>query len=218
MHKRIGRAGLTYAEAVAIQDRLRTRVTRTRTFGRVRTVAGVDVSVKNDRACAAFVVMTWPKLEVVETATADQPVAFPYIPGLLSFREMPVLEAAFSRLATRPDLLMVDGQGFAHPRRIGLACHLGVTLDLPSIGCGKTRLVGEHRDPRDVRGARAVLRHEGETIGCVLRTRAGVKPLYISIGHRIDLDTAVRYVLRAAPRFRLPEPQRAAHRAAGATL
>lgn len=218
MAKRIGRAGLTYAEAVAIQNRLRTRVIRTRTFARVRTVAGVDVSVKDDHACAAMVVMTWPRLEVVETSTAAQPVAFPYIPGLLSFREMPVLEAAFATLTVRPDLLMVDGQGLAHPRRAGLACHLGVTLDIPSIGCGKTRLVGDHRDPRDVRGARAALRHEGETIGCALRTRAGVKPIYVSIGHRIDLDTAVRYVMRAATRFRLPEPQRAAHRAAGATL
>jgi deoxyribonuclease V len=189
---------------------------RRTTFRRLKLVAGVDISIRNEQARAAIVVLRWPELEPVEQATAVRPVEFPYVPGLLAFREMPSILDAFGRLKKRPDLLLADGQGLAHPRRFGIACHLGVELDLPSIGCGKSRLIGEHREPADRRGTRAALRDKGEIIGSVVRTRAGVKPVYVSIGHRIDLAAAVRIVLRSCTKYRLPEPVRCAHRAAGA--
>jgi deoxyribonuclease V len=207
--------GPTPREAVALQRELAARVVRRTTFGRVETIAGVDVSIRADRAHGALVLCDARTLEPLETATAERPVTFPYVPGLLAFREVPVLLAAFARLSRTPDLLMVDGHGLAHPRRFGLACHLGVELDLPALGVGKSRLVGEHREPALARGRRTRLRANGETIGCVLRTRANVRPVYVSIGHRIDLETAVRWVLRCARRYRLPEPVRAADRAAG---
>ncbi|MHC4608006.1 MAG: deoxyribonuclease V [Planctomycetota bacterium] len=209
-------AGLTPRRAVALQERRRDRVIRRRTFRNLRRVAGVDISIRNDRARAAVVVLRWPGMEPLEIAAAVRPVEFPYVPGLLAFREIPSILDAFRKLKERPDILFVDGQGLAHPRRFGIACHLGVELDLPSLGCGKSRLVGEHRDPAKRRGARATLRHGGEVVGSVVRTRDGVKPVYISIGHRIDLATAVRLVLRACSKYRLPEPIRCAHRAAGA--
>ena len=182
--------------------------------GPPHTVAGVDIGIRGDTARGAVVVLSWPGLEELESVVAEQPVRFPYVPGLLGFREVPCLLEAFERLKTRPDVALVDGQGLAHPRRFGVACHLGVVLDLPTVGVGKSRLVGEHREPGPRRGARVRLLHEGEVIGAVVRTRDGVKPLYVSIGHRVDLDTAVRLVLRSARRFRLPEPIRAAHLAA----
>ena len=206
---------MTPPEAIALQEKLGKRVIRKRTFVRVGRVAGVDVSIRNGQARAAVVILQFPSLEPREHATAVRPVEFPYVPGLLAFREIPVILAAFAKLKTRPDLLLVDGQGLAHPRRFGVACHLGVEVDLPAIGCGKSRLVGEHREPAHRRGSRAVLRHDGEIIGSVLRTRDGIKPVYISIGHRIDLPTAVRTILRCCTRYRLPEPIRAAHRTAG---
>ena len=213
--KRIGRAGLTYVQAVAVQEKLRGRVERVRRLGRVRTVAGIDCGFKDDVGRGTVVVMTYPQLEVVERVVAERPIDFPYIPGLLSFREVPVIKAAFRQLQTRPDLALVDGMGLAHPRRIGLACHLGLELDLPTIGCGKSLFVGTHSEPRDTRGARAALRHDGEVVGCALRTRVGTKPIYVSIGHRVDLRTATRWVLRCTPKYRLPEPIRAADRLAG---
>jgi deoxyribonuclease V len=197
------------------QERLRSRVVRERRFGQIAAVAGADVSVRGDRAIAALVVMTYPALELLEEVTVARPLEFPYIPGLLAFREIPALAAAFERLRTRPDVVLVDGHGLAHPRRFGVACHLGVTLDVPAIGCGKSRLVGTHAEPGPRRPSRRALRDGSETIGAALRTRSGVKPLFVSIGHRIDLDTAVRIVLRCAPRYRLPEPIRAADRLAG---
>ncbi|MEW6072007.1 MAG: deoxyribonuclease V [Planctomycetota bacterium] len=204
----------TPAEAVALQRRLAARVVRARTFGPLRTVAGVDVGIHGDVAVAAVVRLAYPSLEVLETAMARRPVDFPYVPGLLGFREVPVAAEACARLAAPPDLLLVDGHGLAHPRRFGVACHLGVVLDLPAIGCGKSRLVGEHREPGTRRGSCTRLVDRGEVIGAVLRTREGVRPVVVSIGHRIDLETAVRVVLRCARRFRLPEPIRAADRAA----
>lgn len=215
MAKPIGKQGLLYQDAVDVQRALAGRVVQERGFEDVTTVAGVDVSVQGDRAIGAFVVMTWPELELVESAVAEREVEFPYVPGLLSFREIPVLLEARAKLRSSPDLLFVDGHGRAHPRRVGVACHLGVELDVPAIGCGKSRLVGTHREPRDVKGSRARLVHEGEVVGYALRTRVGVKPMYVSVGHRIDLDAAVRLVLRATTRFRLPDPVRAAHERAG---
>ncbi len=183
---------------------------RRRDFAEPRTVAGVDVSLCGRGVRAAIVVFRLPGLEPLETALAERPVEFPYVPGLLSFRELPALLDAWAALEIRPDLLLVDGHGLAHPRRCGIASHVGLELDRPSIGCGKSRLIGEHRDPGPRRGASTQLRHDGEVIGRVLRTRDGVRPVFVSIGHRIDLATATRCVLAWATRYRLPEPIRAA--------
>jgi deoxyribonuclease V len=160
-------------------------------------------------------VFSFPALEPLANATATRPVEFPYVPGLLAFRELPALLEAYAGLAEEPDLLLVDGHGLAHPRRFGIACHLGVELDRPSIGCGKSLLVGEHAEPAPRRGSSTLLLHRGERIGRCLRTRAGVRPVYVSIGHRCALEHAVSIVLACAPRYRLPEPIRAADHLAG---
>jgi deoxyribonuclease V len=180
---------------------------------RVRLVAGADVSYDRGSPVlyAAVVVLDAERLEVVEVAAATGRATFPYVPGYLSFRELPPLLEAFAKLCARPDLVICDGHGRAHPRRFGFACHLGVALDLPSIGVAKSRLVGEHRAPGPRRGAHAALRDGGEVIGAVVRTQPGVAPVYVSVGHRVSLATARRLALRFAPRFRLPEPTRAAH-------
>jgi len=179
----------------------------------LRLVAGADVSYDRGSPVlfAAIVVLDAETLEVVEVASTRGRARFPYVPGYLSFRELPPLEAAFARLRARPDLLLCDGHGLAHPRRFGLASHLGVQLGVASIGCAKSRLVGEHRAPGPRRGAHTVLRDGGETIGEVVRTREGVAPVYVSVGHRVSLATARRLALRFSPRFRIPEPIRAAH-------
>jgi len=176
-------------------------------------VAGADVSYDRGSPLlfAAVVVLDAASLALVETASTAARATFPYVPGYLSFRELPPLLAAFAKLRTRPDLVVCDGHGRAHPRRFGFACHLGVALDLPAIGVAKSRLVGEHREPGSRRGAHVALRDAGERIGEVVRTQAGVAPVYVSVGHRVSLPTARRLVLRFAPRFRLPEPTRAAH-------
>ena len=179
----------------------------------VRLVAGADVSYDRGSPVlyAAVVVLDAERLEVVEVGTATARAEFPYLPGYLSFRELPALLAAVAKLRTRPDLVLCDGHGRAHPRRFGLACHLGVTLDLPTIGCAKSRLVGEHREPGARRGSHVALREDGERIGEVLRTREGVAPVYVCVGHRVSLATARRLVLRFSPRYRVAEPIRAAH-------
>ena len=207
-------ADLTPTEAVAEQRRLAGRVIEERTFEAPSTVAGADVSVKDGRVRAAVAVLSFPGLEPLEVVTADRPVEFPYVPGLLAFREIPALLEAWERLEHAPDVVLVDGHGRAHPRRFGLACHLGVLLDVPTLGCGKSRLVGEHRTPGPRRGARTQVRHRDEVVGACLRTRAEVSPVYVSVGHRIDLASACRLVLACAPRYRLPETTRVADRAA----
>ncbi len=208
---------VTPKEAVAIQRRIAPLVRSDVPvdFGACRLVAGVDVSVKNRISRAAVVVLTWPDLAPVETATAEAPTPFPYVPGLLTFREGPVLEKAFAALRQGPDIVLVDGSGIAHPRRIGIAAHLGLMIEKPTIGCSKTRLWGRHEEVADIRGAAQPLVDNGETIGMALRTRAGTNPVFVSPGHLCNLDSAVAAVLAAAPRYRLPEPIRAAHTAAG---
>ena len=203
-------------EAREIQDRLRSRVVTRDLLLPVRRVAGVDVGFEEQGRMtrAAIAVLRFPSLESVEDAIAKRPTRFPYIPGLLSFREIPAVLDALAHLSIRPDLLLCDGQGYAHPRRFGLACHLGVVTDLPTIGVAKSRLVGEHEGLGMEKGSRAPLRHEGEVVGVVLRTRDRVRPLYVSIGHRVSLDTAVEYVLACTTRYRLPETTRRAHRLA----
>ena len=179
-------------------------------------VAGIDVGFEKNGAVtrAAVVVLDFPSLELREQAIARQPTKFPYVPGYLSFREIPAVLAALKQLKIRPDLLLCDGQGLAHPRRFGLACHLGVLTDIPSIGVAKSRLIGEHGELPEMKGSWVPLRDDGEVIGSVLRTRAGVKPLYVSIGHRVSLETAIAYVLRCTPKYRLPETTRLAHKLA----
>jgi deoxyribonuclease V len=202
-----------YHEAVAIQNELRGRVVRVGAPRRVRLIAGADVSYakRAETMYAAVVVLEWPSLDVVEEVTARRPAEFPYIPGLLSFREMPVLIAAFGKLRSELDVIIYDGHGVAHPRGFGIASHLGVLLDVATIGCAKKRLVGEYDAPGAEKGARSPLRLRGKTIGTVLRTRTNVKPVFVSVGHRIGLRSAVRLVLSAATRYRLPEPTRLAH-------
>lgn len=207
---------LSPAEARALQQRLRGEVLATGGPGDVRLVAGVDVSAGRFGTVgrAAVVVLEYPALRAVEQAAEEAPVPFPYVPGLLSFREIPLLLPAFERLRRTSDLLVVDGQGVAHPRRFGLAAHLGVLLGLPTIGCAKSRLIGTHDAVPDERGASVPLLDRGEVIGAVVRTRPGVKPLYISVGHRIGLESAVEWILRLTRGLRLPEPTRLAHQAA----
>ena len=177
-------------------------------------VAGADLAFSRDgRECIAGVVL-WDRLErrVVEQHVSRRRLTFPYVPGLLSFRECPALLAALRRLSETPGALICDGQGLAHPRRFGLACHVGLIADLPTLGCAKSRLVGEHAEPGARRGSHRRLAHRGETVGRVLRTRDGVRPVYVSVGHRIDLDAAVRLVLACGAGYRLPEPTRLADR------
>ncbi|MGB3716582.1 MAG: deoxyribonuclease V [Candidatus Promineifilaceae bacterium] len=200
-------------EAAAIQERLSKAVVLEDDLGLVRTVAGLDIGFleKNTITRAAVVVLSFPELDLVDQAIVHRPTTFPYVPGLLSFREAPAALDALERLSVRPDLLLCDGQGRAHPRRFGLACHIGLLSDIPSIGVAKTRLVGEHEPVAEIRGSRQPLTVEGEEIGTVLRTRTAVKPVYVSIGHRVSLETAVDYVLRCAPKYRLPVTTRQAH-------
>lgn len=206
------------AEAIEIQNRLRRQLILDQAPAEIRAIAGVDVSneIGSNRLFAAVVVLDLqhpqPKgFPILEVATASLEVHFPYVPGLLSFREIPVVLKALEKLQTRPDCLMADGQGIAHPRRIGIASHLGLLVDLPSIGCGKTRLIGTHREPGPARGDWSPLIDRGETIGAVLRTRDRVSPVFISPGHRMTIDRAVEIVLSCQIRYRLPEPTRMAH-------
>jgi deoxyribonuclease V len=202
-------------EAMAIQRRLAplARAGQPVRLEDVHTVAGIDASYR-EMGRAAVVVLSFPGLEVVEQAVATVPSVFPYVPGLLSFREGPVVLAALARLGARPDLLMFDGQGYAHPRRLGLASHIGLLAGLPSIGCAKSRLVGQYEEPGPALGDRAPLVAGGETLGMVLRTRSRTRPLFISPGYRVDLETAVAVVLRCLRGYRLPEPTRLADRLA----
>ena len=200
---------LSVAAARAIQERLSSRVRRSGS-PRVTLLAGADLAYGRDgKAWAAVVVVRLPGCAVAEVATASGRPAFPYVPGYLSFREGPLLLEAFGRLRRSPDLCLFDGQGIAHPRGCGLAAHIGVLLGLPSVGCAKSRLVGEYREPGARRGDWSPLRLEGRTVGAVLRSREGVRPLFVSVGHRISLAVAIRWVL-ACCRYRVPEPIRLA--------
>ncbi len=208
---------LTPTQAAELQRTLRERVVADDCLGEVKRVAGVDASYRKapSRVRSAIVVLAYPGLELVDHAKAERPAAFPYIPGLLSFRELPAILAALERLSAPPDLILCDGHGYAHPRRFGLACHLGVLSGIPTIGVAKRILVGRHDPVPDVRGAWRPLLDGEETIGAALRAREGVRPIYVSIGHRISLETAIAWVMRCLTRYRLPEPTRAAHRLAG---
>ncbi|MCP5195565.1 MAG: deoxyribonuclease V [Gammaproteobacteria bacterium] len=207
---------LNPTEAMALQQTLRVHLILEDRLGPVRRVAGVDVGFEESGAVtrAAVAVLRYPELDLLETAIVRRPTEFPYVPGLLSFRELPAVLEALEQLRTSPDLLLCDGQGIAHPRRLGIASHLGLLVDIPSIGVAKTRLCGTHEEPPNQRGAWTPLHAAKEMIGVVLRTRPGVKPLYISSGHRVSLETAIRYVMACCTRYRLPETTRHAHRLA----
>ncbi|HEX9592571.1 MAG TPA: endonuclease V [bacterium] len=205
---------LAPSEAVALQRALAGRVHLTWDGRAVERVAGVDVAFdrQEQRLFAGVVVLSYPSLTVVEEVGVEAPVTFPYVPGLLSFREVPPVLACFERLEAVPDLVVCDGQGTAHPRRVGLACHLGLWLGVPAIGCAKSRLIGRYREPGLRRGCATRLYHpDGDEIGRCLRTRDGVRPVYCSPGHRIDGVTTMRWVLRLCRGYRLPETTRAAH-------
>lgn len=207
---------LTAEAAIVIQQDLRQEVVTQDQFGTVQFVAGIDVGFEEDGAItrAAVAVLTYPELKLCESAIARRPTTFPYIPGFLSFREVPAVLDALEQVKTVPDLLLCDGQGLAHPRRFGIACHLGVLTNLPAIGVAKSRLIGTHAEVPDHRGAWVPLLHKSETIGAVLRTRIGTNPLFISSGHRVSLETAIAYVMGCTTKYRLPETTRHAHKLA----
>lgn len=200
----------TVAEAKVIQEQLRNQVVAEDCLGQVKYVAGVDIGFEDNYRIskAAVAVLSFPQLELVETAIASIPTAFPYVPGYLSFREIPAILAALPQLKITPDLILCDGQGLAHPRRLGLACHLGVLLDLPTIGVAKSLLIGKHKEVALEKGSWQPLVDRGETIGVVLRSRHKVKPIYVSVGHKISLPTAVEYVTGCLTKYRLPETTR----------
>jgi deoxyribonuclease V len=218
--RRLHRWNVTPAEARAIQLKLRDRIERRNRLPRLRLVAGADVALQlaepggwrsgRGRAIAGVVVYRFPEMEEVERAGAALPLRFPYVPGLLSFREIPALLAAFEKLRQAPDLIFCDGQGYAHPRRFGIACHLGLLLDRPTIGVAKSVLVGTYREPRAAVGKSSPLVDEtsGEVIGAALRTRKGTKPVFVSLGHRISLQTAVKLALAVSDGYRIPRPTR----------
>lgn len=204
------------AEARALQAELADRIERDDRFGAIERVAGIDVGFEDQGKVtrAAVAVLDLSDLQPIEQAVTRRPTTFPYVPGLLSFREIPAVLDALAELETVPDLLVCDGQGFAHPRRFGLACHLGWLVDTPCIGVAKSRLIGAFADPAPERGAWTPLRDKGQTIGAVLRTRRAVRPVFVSSGHRVGLASAIRLALACTGRYRLPETTRHAHRLA----
>ncbi|MEL6309445.1 MAG: deoxyribonuclease V [Chloroflexota bacterium] len=208
---------VTPKEAIALQKDLASQLISDTPLdlSQIQLVAGVDVSVKNGVSQAAVVVISYPDLALVETVRAQQPTSYPYIPGLLTFREGPVLEEAFAKLQHEPDVFLFDGMGQIHPRKMGIAAHMGLWLDKPTVGCGKTHFIGDYDAPAVAKGSHSALTYKGEQLGVVLRTRNNVKPVYISVGHRADLTSAIDFVLSVTPKYKLPRPIRLAHGAAG---
>ncbi len=207
---------LSPGEARRLQGELAPRVTAgpPLDLSRIRYVAGADVSTQGDRGYAAIAVLSFPELSVVEVQGFEAPLTFPYVPGLLSFREIPPVVGALEQVKSEVDVVIFDAQGLAHPRGLGLASHLGLFLDVPTVGCAKSRLVGEHEEPGPEKGSTADLVYRKKVVGKVLRTRNNVSPVYVSVGNRIDLMSAVELVLRCCTRYRLPETTRQAHDAA----
>ncbi len=198
-------------EAERIQSALRERLSLEKEDSSIRTVAGADVAYRRGKVIGGVVVFQFPDLKLIENEYALSPATFPYIPGLLSFREGPVLLKVFEKLKTTPDVIIFDGQGIAHPRRMGIAAHLGILLDRPTVGCAKSILLGNYTIPADEPGAFCLIRDRGEAVGAALRTKRGVKPVFVSPGNRIDIPGAIRIVLECTCRHRLPEPLRQAH-------
>ena len=208
---------VTPREAIRIQQRIAPKVCLHDDFAAIHCVAGADIALdpKTNRGFAVVARFSFPEMRQLEVVHAAGELRMPYVPGLLSFREAPLLIEAFRKLREKPDILMCDGQGYAHPRRLGIACHLGLLLDIPTIGCAKSRLVGEYVEPGKRRGSTSPLFHLGEIIGMVLRTRDRVRPIFVSTGHRVGLRTAVEIEIACSPRYRVPEPTRRADALAG---
>ena len=204
---------LTPKEAVQLQKRLRSRIHTDLPLPDPETIAGVDVGYNRrlGLSVATVAVLGFPSLELVESAVATTPTPFPYVPGLLSFRELPPILKALDRLGTPPEMILVDGHGRAHPRRFGIACHLGLWLGIPTVGVGKTRLCGEYEEPESTKGSLSPLLHGNELLGVVLRTRTGVRPVFVSVGYGLPLEACVNWTRAVTPRYRLPEPIRQAH-------
>ena len=208
----LSRFNLSPAEARHAQEQIPPRVIRRDRLGRVRTVAGADIALEGSTGYAAVILYSFPKLDEIERVWSSGELKFPYVPGLLAFREMPLLLQAFKKLRQRPDLILADAHGWAHPRRAGMACHLGLVLDIPTIGCAKSVLIGEYKMPAAARRSTSPLRDREEEIGRAVRTRTGVRPVYVSCGHRVSLPTAVRLVLACCDGYRIPKPLREADR------
>lgn len=213
--KKLHEWDISYKEARTLQERLASKIRLTSVRKKPKLIAGIDCAFSKNgkRIGVAVIVMDYPELTVIETKTATGDVTYPYIPGLLSFREAPVCLAAVEKLEHTPDLFLVDGQGIAHHRKLGLAAHLGLFFDKPTIGCAKSRLVGEFEEPAAEKGSFSPLTYKDEQVGAVVRTRTNVKPLFISVGNRCDLDFAIEWTLNCAIKYRLPEPTRLAHKA-----
>jgi deoxyribonuclease V len=211
---------MSAAQAREIQSRLAKKVITENKVITPRLVAGIDISSPDAQGVArgAVVVLRYPEFSIAEVKVAEGKITFPYVPGLLSFRESPLILAACEKLYNVPDLVLVDGQGVAHPRRFGLASHVGLFLDLPTIGCAKSILCGQHQPVGEEVGSYAELLDNGELIGAAVRTKSGVKPIYVSVGHKIDLTEALQWVLKCCRGYRLPEPTRLAHIAVGGML
>jgi deoxyribonuclease V len=210
---------LSTEQAIAIQEQLSNEViTEDELKQNIEYVAGVDMGFEENGTVsrAAVAVLSYPDLQIIETSIAYRPTTFPYIPGFLSFREVPAVLDALSKLKTTPDIILCDGQGIAHPRRFGIACHLGILIDIPTIGVAKSLLVGKHEPLPEAKGSWQPLIYKRETVGAVVRTRMGVKPVYVSPGHRISLPTAIEYALCCTTKYRLPETTRVADRLASA--
>ncbi|MBE3561557.1 MAG: deoxyribonuclease V [Ktedonobacteraceae bacterium] len=214
MQRELHAWNLTPEQAIALQKKLAQQIVTEDRLGEVHHVAGVDMAINklNEMAHAAVVLLTYPQLEVIEQHIYEEPIRMPYVPGLLSFREAPCVLGAFQKLRQRPDLVMVDGMGIAHPRRIGIASHLGLWLNIPTVGCGKSLLIGKYEKEQlgEEAGSWVPLVDKHEVIGAVVRTRAHVSPLFISPGHLISLQTSIKYVLACTKGYRLPEPTRLA--------
>jgi deoxyribonuclease V len=200
------------AEAISIQEQLSSKVITKDQLNKVNYIAGVDVAYAkhSDKIIASVVTLDSKTLNVVDSVTVESTSEFPYISGLFSFRELPALIEALSKLKHTPDLIVCDGHGYSHPRRFGLACHLGLLFNIPTIGCGKTLLLGQYDQPEQQRGASAPLIDNHEVIGSVLRTQSNIKPVYVSVGHRVSLETACDWILKLTPKYRLPETTRQA--------
>jgi deoxyribonuclease V len=211
--KKLHSWNLSYSAAAELQKDLAGKIEFTSIGAAPKLIAGLDCAIdrENERIFAAAVVLRLPSLELVETATSSKKLTFPYIPGLLSFREAPVCIAAVEKLETKPGVFLIDGQGIAHPRRLGLAAHLGLFFDKPTIGCAKSRLIGTFDEPSLEKGSYTPLKDKEQIIGAVLRTRTNVKPLFISVGNKCTLDDAIAITLTCTTKYRLPEPTRTAH-------
>ncbi|MCK4244393.1 MAG: deoxyribonuclease V [Candidatus Omnitrophica bacterium] len=209
--REIHRWDVTPKEAIRIQKDLARKITLKNSFAKIKLIAGCDVAFTKEKAYAAVIILEYPSLKIVEEVTTFSKINFPYISGLLTFREAPALLSAIKKLKNVPDIFLFDGQGIAHPRRMGLATHLGIILNKTSIGCAKSPLYGSYRQPPEIKGRYTLIKDKGEVIGAVLRSKKAVKPVFVSPGNGIDLKTAIKITLSTTLNYRLPEPTRLAH-------